>query len=66
MDQGIRDFPMGGADDIPERLSRYVHLFGGLVLIHALQVGQTHGLEFVHRQDDLLQLAKGYPSGFEI
>jgi hypothetical protein len=57
---------MGGVDNIPERLSRYVHLFGGLVLIHALQVGQPDGLEFIQPQNYFFQLTQRYRSGFEV
>lgn len=47
IDHGIRDFLVGGADNIPEGLPRYVHPFGGVILIQALQVGQPHRLELV-------------------
>ena len=48
IDQRVGDIFVGGFEDSAERLARYVHLFGGLLLIEALKVGQADCFELIN------------------
>lgn len=41
---------MGPGDDPSERLARYPHLFGGLLLIEPFEIGQPDGFQFIGGQ----------------
>jgi hypothetical protein len=46
-DECFRHLVVRRFDNPPKRLARNAHLFGGLILIEALKVGQSDGLELV-------------------
>jgi len=50
VDKNIGYLPVGRLDDSAERLSRNVHLGGGLLLIQPFEVGQTDRLILVEAQ----------------
>lgn len=59
VDEGVGDFFMRGVDDAAEGLARDVHAVGGVLLVQAFVVGQTHGFEFVVGEDDFFERGQG-------
>jgi hypothetical protein len=57
LNQDLGHLLPGRLNDPAEGLSRDAHLFGGILLIEPLIVGQPQRLVFVHRQFDFLQSA---------
>jgi len=65
LDQSVGHLLVGSLDDPPERLPRYVHLSGRLLLVHSRRVRETHRLQLVHAQHDLFEGRRGYARWLE-
>ena len=55
LDQGFGDFSSPFIEDPAEGLTGDVHLFCGLLLVKAFEIGESDRLELVYGEDDFIQ-----------
>lgn len=63
--KGLRHFPVRAFEDASEGWTRNLHPPGGIILVKPLEISQPQRLEFIQRQDDLIQHAGRYPGRLE-
>ena len=66
LDEGFRDLSSPFIEDPAEGLTGDGHLFCGLLLVKAFEIGEADRLELVYGEDDFIHRGEGDPPGFKV